>query len=103
MFGFARHRIRLGRGWIAAAIVVGVVLLALLLVVNVAGQGYTEEWFRSSTFIPPSSSFPANFLRGSLANRSSCEPLLIRQGDGTFALPRSPRFTLPLSMAAVIV
>ena len=37
MFGFARHRIRWGRGLIAAAIVGGVVILAVLLVVNVAG------------------------------------------------------------------
>src|SRR5271154_2684919 len=91
MIGFARHRIRWGRGWIAAAIVAGVVLLALLLVVNVAGQGYTEEWFRSSTFLPPSSSFPANILRGSLANRSSCGPLPIRQGEGSTLPPHARR------------
>jgi hypothetical protein len=83
MFGLGRHRPRWSRPWIVIAIIGAVLLFIGVLVVNVAGQGYEPSLtFRSTTYNLTSPSFPANFLRESLKNKSSCEGQLIQQNDG---------------------
>jgi hypothetical protein len=83
MFGFGRHRPRWSRPWIVIAIIGAVLLFIGVLVVNVAGQGFEPSLtFRSTTYNLTSPSFPANFLRESLKNKSSCEAQLIQESDG---------------------
>lgn len=87
MFGSGRRRIKWSPPWLAAAIVAAVILFAGLLVVNIAGQGYERQPFLSSNYASISSGFPATFLRSSLNDIPSCEPVAIKEGDGM--LPRN--------------
>jgi hypothetical protein len=88
MFGSGRRRIKWSPPWQAAAIVAAVIVFAGLLVVNIAGQGYERQPFLSSNYASiPSSGFPATFLRSSLNDKPSCEPVSIKEGDGM--LPRN--------------
>lgn len=82
MFRFGRRRFRSTDSWTIVAIFFALLLLAGILVVNIVGQGYEQQTFRSSTYNQSSPSFPANFLRGSLKDQSSCDAEQIRQGDG---------------------
>ena len=74
--------------WIIVAIVAALVLFAGLLAVNIAGHAYEKQEYTASTFNQTGPSFPQNFLRGSLINKSNCKPLRIQQGDGK--LPSTP-------------
>ena len=75
-----------GQRWRNCLLFVGVIsailLFAGILTVNVAGQGYQQRPFRSSSYNVSYPSFPANFLRGSLKDQSSCDQQPIRVGDG---------------------
>lgn len=84
MVRLGRRRLRSVDCWIIVAIILALVLLAGVLAVNIAGQGYEQQTFRSSAYNQSSPSFPANFLRGSLKDQSCCDAQRIRQGDGEY-------------------
>jgi hypothetical protein len=73
--------------WNVVAIIFAVLLLAGLLAVNIAGQGYEQQFYLSSAYNQSSSSFPADFLGGSLKETLGCESQLLRQGDGKSLFP----------------
>jgi len=72
--------------WNVVLIIFAVVLFAGLLAVNIAGQGYERQPYQSPDFNQSDSSFPSNFLGGSLKEPPGCESQLIRQGDGRLSL-----------------
>jgi len=85
MSGLWRPKKRRNPLWIAAIIVVVVVVLGVFIVANVAGQAYEKDFFASSQYNPQSLyAFPSNFLGGLLQNKPSCTDFLIQRGDGMF-------------------
>jgi hypothetical protein len=87
MFGKQRSRENnRPRSGTVLAIIGAIVLFAGLLAVNIVAQGFEKEPFSSSQYNLSTPSFPQNFLRGSLLDKSYCEGLLIREGDGMISL-----------------
>jgi hypothetical protein len=70
----------------------GLLLFAGVLVVSIAGHGYQQQMFRSSTYNVSSKGFPAGFLHGSLNAKGTCDQQPIRVGDGTTQREGSTKF-----------
>jgi hypothetical protein len=71
------------RKLIALAAFGALVLFILLLLINVAGQGYERQSFTTSSFDAfHVSDFPVRFFGGALKDQPVCDPYVIRQGDG---------------------
>jgi hypothetical protein len=68
--------------WAVLPIVGAVILFGGIVLVNVAGQGYQRQSFRSTQFNETSQGFPESFLRGSLVEQESCQEHVLQAGDG---------------------
>jgi hypothetical protein len=82
MFRVGRRRVSSVYYWDVVAIILAVLLLAGILIVNIAGQGYEQQQFKSSSYNQSAPSFPTRFLLGSLKDSPGCDPQSIREGDG---------------------
>jgi len=75
----------LNRRWSVIAIIAAVLLLAGLLVVDIAGHAFKQQPFTSPSFNYTPTGFPTGILGGSLTDTPSCDPTSIQPGDGTCA------------------